>query len=500
MSDGTKISWTDATWNPIRSLRNSGGKVGWHCEKVSAGCANCYAERFNGRNLPGGGTGLRYNQVDRELVTTLVDDVVVTQPGRWKTPRRIFVCSMTDLFGEWVTDAQIDRVFASMISAGRHTYQILTKRAERMRAYLSDPTKHDRWNAAFKKEFQRFARNTGGVADRWWPEFSQSIWIGVSVEDQATADARVPVLLETPAAVRFVSSEPLLAPIDLSKYLGRRRDESGGDGVPRANDSRDVFDRSRRDDPAAQGMDEGDEDRIGSGVGRMRDATSGRKPIRQAARGQHDLPTRHVRGEGSQVAGRGSSGRMDGDERRANRTRPGDQPQERERRGQPAVESRSRDRISERDPLDPNARFAKDRDERIAQRDGEAGRDEGRADSSAGSTPIDAAAQDRRAVRSHAIDDSTHRYQGDVEARPRLSWVIVGGESGPGARPFDIAWARSLIWQCKVAGVACFVKQLGRFPYDEVGGRHSLRTSTAMKQHSDPAEWPADLRVREFPS
>ena len=100
MSDGTKIEWTDATWNPIRARTRSVPlpRAGWHCERVSPGCQNCYAERLNEDRF---GTQLPYTRASRDRVTIEVDEAALAKPMHWRKPRRVFVCSMTDLFGGW---------------------------------------------------------------------------------------------------------------------------------------------------------------------------------------------------------------------------------------------------------------------------------------------------------------------------------------------------------------------------------------------------------------
>jgi protein gp37 len=165
----------------------------------------------------------------------------IDEPLRWTRPRRIFVCAHGDLFHEAVPDAWIDRVFAVMALAPRHTFQVLTKRPERMRDYLRA--------AGFGIDTRRDGRDTlievlrqshmlgvsaatsngpwGSISldretHRWtvvWP--LPNVWLGTSIEDQATADARIEHLLSTPAAVRFLSAEPLLGPVDLGRWLGQ---------------------------------------------------------------------------------------------------------------------------------------------------------------------------------------------------------------------------------------------------------------------------------------
>lgn len=199
MSQTSKIEWTDATWNPVRG-----------CSRVSEGCRHCYAERvaarFSGaREMQDGGptrvdlgpypyaglavmtpSGPRWTGKVR-LVEELLD-----WPLRRRKPLRIFVNSMSDLFHEGLTDEQITRVFDVMLRSLRttpHMFQILTKRPQRM---------------------LDFCRTIAPLHE------TQNIWLGVSVEDQATADGRIPLLLQTPAAVRWISAEPLLGPIDFS--------------------------------------------------------------------------------------------------------------------------------------------------------------------------------------------------------------------------------------------------------------------------------------------
>jgi len=148
-------------------------------------------------------------------------DHIVTAPLRWKRPRRIFVNSMSDLFHEDMPDEWIDEVFAVMALSPQHTFQILTKRPERMRAYLTRD-----WASAARFQVESLtlptiSKNAGDAQERLrrytssgFPHPLENVWLGVTAEDQARADERIPLLLSTPAAVRFVSAEPLLGPID----------------------------------------------------------------------------------------------------------------------------------------------------------------------------------------------------------------------------------------------------------------------------------------------
>lgn len=390
MASKTGIEWTDATWSPLRAKVKADagaiaeakgytslvqiatkmqGHVGPHCEHVSHGCDHCYSDSNNGRCLPANGTGLPFDRRSRDLIDPIVDEKALLLPLKWKQPKRIFVANQSDLFGEWYTDEQIDRVFAVMALCPQHTFQVLTKRPERMREYLRPPRSidgmpdcvefsgaHASTHTAMVEMFHLVSATAlnraskladkhfpgGGGFIRAWP--LPNVWLGVSVEDQATADARIPLLLQTPAAKRFVSYEPALGPVNFSPWLA----EVGAPGVCRD------------------------------------------------------------------------------------------------------------------------------------------------------------------------IDGGYWHAPGDCSAcHPGLDWIIVGGESGHGARPFDIGWARNTIAQCKAAGVACFVKQLGAVPIDtdyrhwghrmRIGDGNAeynkyIRVTLKNKKGGDMSEWPADLRVREFPA
>jgi protein gp37 len=213
MADNSKIEWCDASWNPIRAQRTSDGRMGHFCIHASEGCRNCYAEAINHRL----GTGIDFKAQNRNEVEIVVPDKALMEPLKWKRPRKIFVCSMSDLFGDFVPDEAIVRVLAVAAYCRHHTFIILTKRANRMRAYLSaHNTRHEVWQAMYKMNLTP-AWWYGGAVPGNWP--LPNVWFGVSAEDQANADERVPELLNTPAAVRFVSLEPLLGPIHLG-YLG----------------------------------------------------------------------------------------------------------------------------------------------------------------------------------------------------------------------------------------------------------------------------------------
>lgn len=229
----TKIQWTDRVWNPVRG-----------CSLVSAGCANCYAikqaHRFSGPGMPYEGLTELGPQGPRWNGTIRLVREALEEPLHWKTPRRVFVNSMSDLFHEDVPDNFIIQVFFAMAVTPRHTYQILTKRPERMRAVCSG----ENMLLALATALTQFTvmipgyslsiRHNGDGIDGG--VILPNVWLGVSVEDQATADERIPILLRTPAAVRFISAEPLLGPIDLDQncylpYRGNVLSYSGLDWV-----------------------------------------------------------------------------------------------------------------------------------------------------------------------------------------------------------------------------------------------------------------------------
>lgn len=212
MSDGTKIEWTDATWNPITG-----------CAIVSPGCTNCYAMKLAGTRLQHhpSRAGLTKDTKAGPVWTGEVrfNEEWLTQPLQWTRPRMIFVCAHGDLFAEDVPDAWIDKVFAVMALAPQHIFQVLTKRPERMRDYLRTPMRQYKISAA-QLDLPEPVPSPG-----IWPHLPlPNVWLGVSVEDQKRADERLPILHEIPAALLWVSNEPSLGPIDWKRWLpsGRR--------------------------------------------------------------------------------------------------------------------------------------------------------------------------------------------------------------------------------------------------------------------------------------
>ena len=225
MAEKSNIAWTDSSWNPVRG-----------CERVSEGCRKCYAEVLAARHSYAGGWGEglaqwveRPNGVKEARWTGVIRTVgeMLDAPLRWRKPRRVFVNSMSDLFHQDVPEAFIDKVYAVMAMAPRHTFQILTKRPERMLAYLeqvSDEKDMQRWiNAAAD---MNAPGDCIGYLEREvdWP--LENVWHGVSAEDQDTFDERVEILGQVPSAVRFVSAEPLLGSIDVGNAFDDAPDGS----------------------------------------------------------------------------------------------------------------------------------------------------------------------------------------------------------------------------------------------------------------------------------
>lgn len=272
MAETTKIEWTDATWNPITG-----------CSVVSPGCTNCYAMRLAGTRLAHhpSRAGLTRDTKAGPVWTGEVrlNEQWLDQPLRWKRPRMVFVCAHGDLFAEGVPDAWIDKVFAVMALSPQHTFQVLTKRSARMREYLSHERRpHQVARAAVDLFLHRKLPSRMPLHDRWpvksigdidlphditlqtWP--LPNVWLGVSVEDQTRANDRLKYLIATPAAVRWVSAEPLLGPVDLTHWFHSPMDMAkrldwvvvGGESGPGARPMHPDWARSLRDQCAAAGV------------------------------------------------------------------------------------------------------------------------------------------------------------------------------------------------------------------------------------------------------
>lgn len=210
MSNGTSIEWTDATWNPVTG-----------CTKISAGCDHCYAERFSERfrGTPG-------HPFESGFDLTLRPERL-EQPLRWRTPRMIFVNSMSDLFHKEVPSAFITRVFDTMEQANWHVFQVLTKRSSLMRDFLR----------------RRYGSDRG----------PGHIWFGVSVED-GSRKSRIRHLQQSPAGVRFISIEPLIGPMGSLDLDGIDWVIVGGESGPGARPMKAEWVRDIRDQCVARGV------------------------------------------------------------------------------------------------------------------------------------------------------------------------------------------------------------------------------------------------------
>lgn len=392
----TKIEWATKVWNFVRG-----------CRRVSLGCGGaqgvggCYAEkqayRFSGpgKQYEGlvtlGAHGPRWTGMGRFVPEKLPEPMRIRAP-KDGSRHRFFVNSMSDLFFEEFTNEQIAAGFGIMAACPEHDFLILTKRPERMLEWFQwcerrgndglavfpdDPLDwriRQMLNVAARSvgvDMSRGSRqNHGGP----WPLLN--VWIGVSAEDQKTADERIPLLLRCPAAIRFVSYEPALGPVDLRRWL------------------------------------------VGSQTRHLCVSVSG------------TLRNRNYGGLLCDEHGRALS-------------------------------------VTE------------------AKRELERLRDAG-----------------VRVIKGDPSCDNFDDQTGCLGHRnERIDWVICGGESGNGARPFDVDWAYSTIKQCRDSGVACYVKQLGALRGFTIRDVHDLDLGRNIKDRKggDMAEWPDDLRVREFP-
>lgn len=388
MAGKTSIEWTDATWNAVTG-----------CEKVSAGCDHCYAETFaeRWRGTPG-------HYFENGFDVQLRPDKLEV-PLRWRKPRRIFVNSMSDLFHADVPDAYIAKVFGVMALTPRHTYQVLTKRHARMRSLLNSDAFH--LSVLAETARQQDERHPmpawvpGACRLKAWP--LPNVHLGVSVEDQKWADVRIPALLETPAAVRFLSCEPLLGPVDLTRWMPPISPVTPTEAPKRWAD---------------WSWPEWVPEEIRSQVEGFWDETWGRSPRTW----MHDMHQQGAPAFGSVVtlnSGFGSNA--------------------------PTVTGRY----------------------------------------------VHAWNNIGRIV----LGDGTYAYtsfntQTSRRQQQPIDWVIAGGESGPGARPMDIAWARTLRDQCAHSGVPFMFKQTGSVLARELG---------IPGKGTDLELLPADLQIREYP-
>jgi protein gp37 len=535
------IAWSDETWNQIRG-----------CSRVSTGCTRCYAEevaaRFSGPGLAYEGLATRgSNGLPRWTGEVRMVPEHLADPLRWKRPRRVFVNSMSDLFHEKLTNEQIAAVFGVMAAAPRHTFQVLTKRAKRMREWfawiggmrgpsgISDTVPAMAVMSAAAKLPELIGPMTAAYqsAPLAWP--LPNVWLGVSCENQETADERIPDLLHCPAAVRFISYEPALGPVDFSPWIndnpgdetGReeRRDSisSGAGGLDRGKAGRiGLEDRSaserqmERDRHGSTGQSPSDRRSGWEGVSngqdhdrREADVVSGTQAGVESAEGANtgwlDAQSQGRR-EGKKYADKPGAGDVFG----AYAPRFSDRVDGSARGDKPSRETDERTSVG-------NSASIFDRDgDAGGNREGVRGRVSDGLEDRARGEATEAAWSDPG-----LYGEATTGDEGEKRHRTlRIHQIIVGGESGPRARPFNIEWARSIVQQCRAAGSRAFVKQICRRPTivgpaDGIAAQwpthpHFERVSDgpppvfevrlADSHGGDPTEWPADLRVREFPA
>ena len=248
MSGKSEIEWTDATWNPVRG-----------CVKVSPGCKHCYAETFAER-----WRGVAGHAYERGFDPRLAPDQL-DAPLRWRKPQRVFVNSMSDLFGDFVPDEYIAAVFGVMAYASQHTFQVLTKRGERMRAWHEwiQRVAPDGSDVAYcaeaayeavgeASETEKTRLDGRLILDAQWP--LPNVHLGVSVEDRKYGVPRIAALRDTPAALRFLSVEPLLEDLGALDLRGIGWVIVGGESGHGARPMNEAWVRPIRDQCAAQGV------------------------------------------------------------------------------------------------------------------------------------------------------------------------------------------------------------------------------------------------------
>ncbi len=375
MSSTSTIEWTDATWNPVTG-----------CTKVSPGCDHCYAETFAERWRGTPGHHFEHG-FDVQLRPEKLD-----LPLRWKKPRKVFVNSMADLFHDDVPDEYIARIFAVMAATPEHTYQILTKRHARMRSMLN---RGEPGTAGFFDDVETAMADYTHADPVSWP--LPNVWLGVSVEDQQWANIRIPALLDTPAAVRWISAEPLLGPIDLNQWI-----------------------------PPLSPMDPASAPKTWAEWTWPAWVPTGiREPVEKFwmerwGRGPHAW-MRNMHEQGAPAFGA---------------------------------------TVTLDDGFGPNA-------SKITGRYVHAWNNIGRI----------------------VHDDGTFSYTSfgprSVRENQSLNWVVVGGESGPGARPMHPAWARSIRDQCLAASVPFLFKQRGQWTWSDPGPGCSEPTTYVSRESGE---------------
>jgi protein gp37 len=510
MSDNTGIDYLDATWNPIIM----------RCDRVGTGCANCWHLPMAKRHAANP-TRPESHRAAYSGGPFVLSETALTLPMKWKKPRRIGVQFMGDLYHKDVPFEWIDRVKAVEALCPQHTFIELTKRPERMAEYFAG------------KPYARVlveAREAEGGDHSWnsvlgWP--LPNVLLGTSVENQQAADERIPHLLNCPAAVRFLSCEPLLGSVDLSKYIGynpmyettnerRRALRRGTDGPLSDSGQRGCMEDRR---VAREQMER-------TAIIASNQPTEGRTPSRKLHAGEVDegVSPHSLHGSPISVATL----------QRINPRGDAGESRERGQAGQPPTESRTGDtereqktllqggnigRVRPEEPSGEADRFASSGNSDhvpVGSKDTEANRNAVSRRTSNGVEDC-SRGQAEEAARTHReLHASTQsRNEGEELGHRQIHLVIVGGESGPKARPCNVEWIRSIVEQCKAAEAACFVKQVGAYPVDPESsvahtvaesrcwpsakeGRHG-RIMLKSAKGGDMREWPEDLRVRQLP-
>lgn len=501
----TGIAWTDATWNPLRArpfVVEAGKADGWHCEHVSEGCRNCYAETLNVAQRWDRGTGLAYTRPNREKVEVYLDEATLTQPLRWRKPRKVFVCSMTDLFGEWVTDEMLDRVFAVMALRPDVVFQVLTKRPERMRAYVSDPQTPFRVARAI--DARTVAANVESTPHCVEPVpgfpgyFVANSGVFYTAKSGTNCLQCGEPLGDHPRS-KFCGSKCKALDYYHRKQGNKTREEKPSRLVPLAPDS------GEQGHERVTLFRSGERHRVS--VHRTVLAVFDRPP-RGDEQGCHrdgNPRNNHIANLqwGSQAENwndrrRHGNGHSHGE--RQTVVAPIHWPLPNCWKGTSVEDQAAADRrVAELLATPAAVRFLS-------------------------CEPLLGPIAFARIPSDHAGADFISALHGcywndgsvpdQVAPSERIDWVIAGGESGSGARPCDLAWVRSIVAQCKAASVPAFVKQLGAKPYTSdlnapaapievmrsvVQPDGSVHYRLRHSHGGDMAEWPDDLRVRDFP-
>ena len=476
----TKIQWSEFSWNPV---------VG--CTKVSAGCQNCYAERMAVRLAC-----MKKHVSDKYSVVisakagwsgrVFCDESALEIPLHWKKPRMIFVVSMGDLF--LAPFEFIDKVMATIAlcvsvtrppESYRHIFQVLTKREQIMLAYFADPETRHRIHIQALSIVHQSQQKNGKSLNMWdgrWP--LSNLWLGVTAENQEMADKRIPILLQIPAKIRFLSIEPLLSPVDLLKYLKTEQGELYYDKKSRNNvfgldEDRNVQDGLRR--PDMENGQNGRGEPEGSGVSETLPKKTGRKK-------QVGLQNGTVYSKSEEVQSLCSSDSLDGSLSNSDTSRARNQSQRRKQGQQPSCKSGDINSAGECNSQFQGTGKKTKRPKRRKKCNSETDKS-----ASAGNTRNVQSGRTSTNRDSITFPDNTECGQCNTQKEKLgtspISWVIVGGESGPKRRECKIPWMLDIVRQCRDAGVKCFVKQVS------INGKVS----------HDPAEWPVELRVQQLP-